>query len=161
VLAVEASGSFVYAVVDDYLGGWGPITYVAGYSIDTPSGGLAPILNTPFFGNYFVTNNSNLSYDAIATSGNFLWVNTPAGISAFSIDSGTGVLTQVSGSPFAAGTASDGMAVASDGKFLYEASSGSNEIYVFTIDPTTGAVSSIGDPVAAASEPFILTLYKP
>jgi 6-phosphogluconolactonase (cycloisomerase 2 family) len=72
VLAVDSSGSFVYAVVDDYLGGWGPISYVAGYSIDTSNAGLTPIPNTPFFGNYFQSNNNNLSFDAIATSGGSL-----------------------------------------------------------------------------------------
>lgn len=85
-------------------------------------------------------------------------MNNPQGIYAFSIASGSGVLTQTSGSPFPAGTTASGMTATSDGKFLYEASS--KQIYIFAIDPTTGALSANGNPVAAAGGPFLLTLYN-
>ena len=85
-------------------------------------------------------------------------MNNPQGIYAFSIASATGVLTQISGSPFPAGTTASGMTASSDGKFLYEASS--NRIYVFAIDPITGALRTNGYPISAMGGPFLLTLYN-
>jgi 6-phosphogluconolactonase (cycloisomerase 2 family) len=154
-LVVDSTGSFLYVVVFEPQEGGAPeLSYVAGYSIDATSGALTQVPNTPFFGN---TPNSGLS-GGIGTAGSFLYVGSGLGIYAFSIASGTGVLTQISGSPFGAGIAPLSLTATSDGKFLYAAF---NQIYVFAIDPTTGALSAVGNPVPAASAPFLLNLYNP
>jgi 6-phosphogluconolactonase len=151
-LVVDTTGSFLYVVVDEFQEGGQPeISYLAAYSIDATSGSLTQIPDTPSFGSALPS--------AIATVGNFLYVNNSQGIYAYSITSGTGVLTQVSGSPFPAATTAGGLTATSDGKFLFEA--GSDQIYVFTIDPTTGALSANGNPVPAAGGPFLLNLYTP
>jgi len=67
------------------------------------------------------------------------------GVSAFSID-GSGALTQLSGSPFAAGPCPSYAATDSSGGFLFVANAGNNNtISVFTID-STGALKQEGSP---------------
>jgi 6-phosphogluconolactonase len=71
-------------------------------------------------------------------------------VSAFTIDPGTGALTAVSGSPFAAQTAPSSVTVDPAGQFAYVANSSSNDVSVFTIDPGTGALSPRSGTVAGA-----------
>lgn len=78
------------------------------------------------------------------------------GISAYEIDSATGALTEVPGSPFGTVTNTQGLAADPSGRFLYAVSPGGNSITLFTIDPATGAlteqlprVDDPGTPVAA------------
>src|SRR6202047_2769106 len=74
-------------------------------------------------------------------------------ISAFSINTATGVLTPVVGSPFTAGTGPNPAAVAS-GKFLYVGNSTSNSVSGYTIDQSSGALTSVpGSPFAAGTGP--------
>jgi DNA-binding beta-propeller fold protein YncE len=84
-------------------------------------------------------------------------------VSAFQITAGTGALTPITGSPFAAGTAPDG--VAYTGKCLYVANGGSNNVSEFriagagaltlvaTISAGTGPENVAADPVVSA--PFV------
>jgi YVTN family beta-propeller protein len=70
-------------------------------------------------------------------------------VSGFTIDTLTGVLTPVVGSPFSAGTGPNAAAVAA-GKFLYVANSASNDVSAYAIDPNTGALTSVpGSPFVA------------
>jgi 6-phosphogluconolactonase len=85
----------------------------------------------------------------------FLYVTNYASnnLSAFSIDTATGVLTPVVGSPFTAGTGPNAAAVAS-GKFLYVGNSTSNNVSGYTIDQSSGALTSVpGSPFAAGTGP--------
>jgi 6-phosphogluconolactonase (cycloisomerase 2 family) len=89
--------------------------------------------------------------------GRFLYAaNNAAGgetVSAFTINSATGALTSVSGSPFFVGaTAIPGsLAIHPTGKYLYAASTNApGTIYGFAIDQTTGALSAI------SGSPFIV-----
>ena len=150
-LTVDSTGHFVYVIANSVPIG-GSNNYVLGFSIDTASGGLTPIAGSPSFPTL-------LSPLAIASSGSFLFARSSQGIAVFSIAPNTGMLTEVAGSPFPAGSAFDGMAASADGKFLYEA--GPNGIGVFAINPATGAVSSIGNPVSAPGRPLALTIYRP
>jgi YD repeat-containing protein len=93
-------------------------------------------------------------------SGHFLYVggaNTSTGagvISAYFINSISGALTAVAGSPFTTGPfiQRPKMAVDPSGKFLYSGASAG--IFAFTIDPVTGALSPIaGSPFAADNTP--------
>ena len=152
-MVVDSTGNFLYVLDSNFptLGPPSPFGLVAGYSINATSGALTQIPDPPSLGSALPS--------GIATVGSFLYVTNAQGIYGFSIASGTGVLTQVSGSPFLAATTAGGLTATSDGKFLFEA--GSDQIYVFTIDPTTGALSANGNPVPAAGGPFLLNLYTP
>jgi 6-phosphogluconolactonase len=52
------------------------------------------------------------------------------------------VPTQISGSPFTAGTAPVFLVIDSTGKFLFAGNESSNNISGFVIDPKTGALSN-------------------
>lgn len=153
-VAEESAGNFIFAVAYD---GFQFFQAIWSLKIDTASGSLTAVSQSGQFGALEV----GLADFAIATSGSFVYVSDPGGVHAFGLAPATGVLTEVSGSPFPPGTDSGGLVVTADGKFLYEASASSNAINVFKIDPRTGVLSPIGKPVPAATGPLILTLYKP
>jgi 6-phosphogluconolactonase (cycloisomerase 2 family) len=76
-------------------------------------------------------------------------------VSAFSINPATGVLTSVSGSPFATGGSADGegisLATTPDDNFLIAANAGSVNITVYSIAPN-GALSPVpGSPFSAST----------
>jgi 6-phosphogluconolactonase len=72
---------------------------VSGYSIDTGSGVLTRLTGSPF----------SISGGALATdpSGNFLYVAGVSGIMAFTVNSSTGALAPIAGSPFPGGPATE------------------------------------------------------
>ena len=70
-------------------------------------------------------------------------VNANHFVAAFSIDTLTGALTPVAGSPSSAGNGSFSVAVDQSGKYLYTANSFDNTISAFTIDASTGALTSV------------------
>jgi 6-phosphogluconolactonase len=80
-------------------------------------------------------------------------------LSAYAIDSATGRLTAISGSPFAAtGTTPVAALVDPNGTFLYVADDASSDVSVFAIDATTGILSSAGFPTAVGNGPVALTI---
>jgi DNA-binding beta-propeller fold protein YncE len=72
-------------------------------------------------------------------------------VSAFAIDSTSGKLTSIAGSATVTGTNPVALTTDGTGSFLYVANRGSNDIAAFRIDPNTGALTSLGANVAAAS----------
>lgn len=89
-------------------------------------------------------------------------VNNTNGIYAGTIDSTTGNLTLVTGSPFASGMGvAFGAVEASQGKFLLELTSGNTaaQLVAFTIDPATGALSQVSG-VQASMPSKYLYVYK-
>jgi 6-phosphogluconolactonase len=80
-------------------------------------------------------------------------------LSAFAINSASGALVPLAGSPFAAtGTTPTALIVDPNGEFLYVANNGSNTVSVFAIDATTGALTAVGLPTAAGNGPGALTI---
>jgi 6-phosphogluconolactonase len=80
-------------------------------------------------------------------------------LSAYAINSTTGALSPVSGSPFAAtGTTPAALAVDPNGLFLYVANNGSNNVSVYSINDSSGALTATGIPVTAGSGPVALTV---
>ncbi|MBL8019006.1 MAG: beta-propeller fold lactonase family protein [Leptospirales bacterium] len=80
-----------------------------------------------------------------------------ASLSAFSIDPASGMLSQVSGSPFAIGPASGGSAcqpvVDLSGRYVYNANAPGGSIYGFSIDVASRTISSIpGMPVTGLNQ---------
>jgi len=98
-------------------------------------------------------------------------VNFGAGnVSAYSLDTTTGALTPVRGSPYAAGGDPNSAAVDPTGKSLYVANLHSNNVSAFTIDTTSGALAQLkNSPFQAGTQPlarpataaFWVTPYAP
>ena len=61
-------------------------------------------------------------------------------------------------SPVAAGTVPSSVIVDPSGKFAYVANVLSNDVSAYTINATTGALTSIGAPVAAGTNPLSVTV---
>jgi 6-phosphogluconolactonase (cycloisomerase 2 family) len=92
---------------------------------------------------------------AVTPGGQFLYLaNSGSGnISAFSVSTKNGMLTEVTGSPFAAGTTPSAVSTDPAGKFLYAANKGSANVSAFKINGTTGVLTSVGSPVPAGTSP--------
>ncbi len=135
------------------------INTVSAFSVDV-NGLLTPITGSPFVTGGSGIGSGFFAANRLTTSvaGNFLFVANEQSnnISVFSINSVTGVLTLVPGSPFATGgTAGAGISlgVTPDNRFLFASSSGSLNVTVFSIAPN-GALTSIpGSPFAVGADP--------
>lgn len=159
-LVVHPSNNFLYA--SNYND---PMGSISAYTIDPATGALTQIAGSPFATQSGFPGPSHLAIDP---AGKFLYVglggtvNANHFVAAFSIDSPTGVLTTVLGSPFSAGNGSFNVAVDQSGKYLYTANSFDNNISAYTIDPTTGALASVsGSPFATGAVggfPFALAM---
>lgn len=138
---------------------------IAVFAIDPATGELTPLPGSPF-----VTGSDPLQMALVSVTAGpegFLYTaNVQDGtISAFTADGTTGVLTPVSGSPYAAGTSVAGLAVSltftgSGNYFLYAADPQAENVLGYYIDGTTGALSPIaGSPFAAGGyAPMLLTV---
>jgi 6-phosphogluconolactonase (cycloisomerase 2 family) len=151
--AIDPGGKFLYAGNQSGFG-------VVGFTIDNTTGALTTIPGGPFSS----PGNGGPPLDlAIDPTGKFLYTSAsfddvflPAGynIWAFTIDSQTGALTSIPGSPFLTqgNSQPQGIRVDPSGKFLYVALSNAGSIAAFTIDGTTGVLTSVpGSPFATAS----------
>jgi 6-phosphogluconolactonase len=114
-------------------------------SVDKNSGALAMVGT--------VVTGANPHFIALDPKGKFLYVaNTSSNtLSAFAVD-GSGVLTEISGSPFATGTTPYTVKVDDAGVFVYATNRDSNNVSAYHIDAITGALTEIaGSPFAAGS----------
>jgi len=76
-------------------------------------------------------------------------------ISAFNINSSTGALTAVAGSPYSAGSYPYRATLAPSSQFLYAANDGSNNVSGFSINPATGALTPVpGSPFPVGQNPY-------
>jgi YVTN family beta-propeller protein len=73
-------------------------------------------------------------------------------ISAYSVNSATGALTQIAGSPFVStGSQPDAVRAGPGGNYLYAANSASNDLSIFSIDTATGLLTALSTvPTGAA-----------
>ncbi len=131
---------------------------VSGYTIDAATGVLSEVAGSPFAAG---TSPESISVDP---SGKFIYVANfgsaiaSGNVSAYTIDASTGALSEVAGSPFAAGTQPVSVAVEPSGRFAYVANNVSGNISAYRIDATTGALTSIGAAVAAGFRPNAITV---
>jgi 6-phosphogluconolactonase len=119
---------------------------VDGFSINASTGALTPIAGSPFSLGATPPGAGGLS--PFVSGGTFMYAtDRNAGtVAGFSLDSSSGKLTAVPGSPFPAGTAPAQAAQAGfQGKFLYVSNNGDSAggISAFTIDISTGALTPI------------------
>lgn|GEM_PF-1858975 len=147
-VAITPSGAFVYIL------GYGDKS-VSAFAVDQTSGALTEIAGSPF-----PTGGSDVLYsEAISPNGQFLFVTTyitgSSGFTnVFSINSTTGALTQVSGSPFA--SPGDNTIVDPTGQFLYV---GGKDLAAYSIDSTTGFLTPIpGSPYTLPAYPNSFSL---
>jgi len=145
-VTINPNGRFAYvadAGLDD-----GDISV---YTVNATTGALTPVPGSPFAAGHEPTSL------AVSPNGKFVYVTNnivqfsdlTGAVSAFVVNASTGALTPVSGSPFAAGMETFGMAIHPNGRFAYVANGLSNDISVFSIN-TTGALTPVpGSPFAA------------
>ena len=144
-LAVDPSGRFVYAA--------GGNDTVYAYTINPSNGALTSISGSPF------TAGPGPVSIAIDPLGRFAYVTnynngTHSSVSAFTIDPGTGALTQIAGSPFATGNGADALVVDPSGRFTYVANYFDDTLSAFAINPGSGALSVVfGSPFFTGSGP--------
>ena len=145
-IVVDQLGKFVYA----YGGG-----QVFAFAIQPGTGQLSPITGSPFgaasSGQQFFVAGERM---AVSQTDKYLYIASSSGILAYSIDSSTGALTMVAGSPFGGSAGSAFAIVAPSSGFLYETVASTTSppqagIYGYSIDDNTGALTALtGSPFA-------------
>jgi 6-phosphogluconolactonase len=152
-VTVDPTGKFAY-VANSSSGD------VSAYNINTSTGALTQIdcgggagCNAPFFSKNFMAGNSPSSV-TIDPTGKFAYVAnfaTTGNVSAYTINPGTGALTQIdcgggagcNAKNFVAGTYPKSVTVAPTGDFAYVANQNSNDVSAYTINIITGALTQI------------------
>jgi len=156
-LVVDPSGKFLYASDDDPPGG------ILAFTIDS-SGALTPVQGSPFTIPGQTVANSVL-FGIVDTSA-FVYAALTATnqIAAFSIDSATGALAPVAGSPFSDERNPAALALAD--KFLYAVNEADGSISGYSISSSSGGLIQIpgspfvSDSAALAADPSGEYLYN-
>lgn len=153
-VTVDPSGRFAYVANSGTANASGN---VSAYTIDSRTGTLNPIPGSPFAAGAFP------SSVAVDSTGEFAYVVNECGdvvcsligsVSAYTIDSSTGTLNPIPGSPFATGMSPRSMVVDPWGKFAYVANGSSSDVSAYIIDSSAGALSPItGSPFQAGAGP--------
>ena len=149
---VDPAGKFLFVSnYNDSMGG------ISAYTINSTSGALTPVPGSPFptQGNFPGPNGL-----AIGGGGKFLYVgmlgtvNPNNGVTVFSIDASSGVLTQIAGSPFTTGSEPIRVVTDPSGRFLFTANQQDNNVSAFSIDGTSGALTPVpGSPFPTQGAP--------
>ncbi len=117
---------------------------ISAFAVDPSSGALTPLSPATFA--------TGKSPSSIAVNPNpyngHIYVANNGGsndVSAFSVDSATGILTPMAGSPFPAGANPLGLALGAGGMFLYTANPDATHpsISGFSVDPASGALAPL------------------
>ena len=126
-VTVDPTGKFAY-VVDNSCGTDTPTGLVTAFGIDASTGALSEISSFP----------AGACPQSITMhpSGKFAYVVAQTGIFGYAINSVTGALAPVSGSPFPGGS-THALTVDTSGHFAYTVAP-SNAVSAYTIDSTTG-----------------------
>ena len=161
-LTMDPKGKFLY-YGSSVIGG-GISQVIGGMSVNSATGSLSLVPGSPY------PADDVPAALLVHPSGRFLYTEDllpgPGfplqGVSGFSIDSNTGALTSVVGSPFTAPANAEvtGFAIHPTGKFMY-ASSGSaaNGVLAWSVDNTSGALTALpGSPFAAGTTTFGVTI---
>ena len=150
---VHPSGNFLYTENIDATGSGGvTLQSLSTFSIDSSTGVLAPAPGSPFTPPVSAT----IAGLAFHPSGRFLYAATGFagnGVMAWSIDSITGGLTMLAGSPYQAGTLAFGTGTFDpSGKYLYVSAGAPGGILGFNVDANSGALTPLsGSPFASTS----------
>ncbi len=162
---LQPAKTFVYTN-NNSVGSVGPNS-VSAFSVGS-NGALTPVPGSPF-----PTGGSSTGFTVTDTSqivvtivpGNFLYATNTASnsITGFSIDTSTGALTPIPGSPFATGgqlTSCGSLAVTPHRQFLYAGNCASSNISAFNI-ASNGALTPIpGSPFSTSPQGFLPVYLK-
>jgi 6-phosphogluconolactonase (cycloisomerase 2 family) len=137
-VTTEPSGQFIYAANS------GPGS-ISTYSISLPSGALSSVASS-----VFVSAGTGTDWIVADPSGRFLYSTAfnSNSLQEFLITAGTGLPT-VNTNPFlpvgpsAANPGASSVVIEPTGKFVYATNKSLNQIFAFSIDPTTGLLSEI------------------
>jgi 6-phosphogluconolactonase (cycloisomerase 2 family) len=139
-LTIAQNGTFTFAT---------PLASGKAYAVTVltqPTGQTCTVANgTGTTGSSNVTNVAVACAGGAASVGKFAYVanNGDGTISAYTIDSTSGKLTPVAGSPYPDGTAPAAVSLAPNGKFAFSASDSGTKIHAFTINQSTGQLTEV------------------
>ena len=151
-LLLHPSGNFLYVSNLN-----SPTGAISDFSINATTGALTQISGSPF-----PTAGSSPGPSIMASdpAGKFLYVSLSGTasannqVAAFTVNSSTGALTPIAGSPVTVGRDPQGLAVTPDGKFLFIANFLDNTISAFSIDVASGVLTpTAGSPFMANNGP--------
>jgi len=157
-IAINPAGSFVYVLNGD--------NTISVFAINQTSGVLTEITGSPF-----ASGQTNLNAAVVSPNSKFLFVtttgtSTTGSTAVFTINSTTGALTPVAGSPFSTPGGGNGIVASATSKFIYFAG---DNLSAYSINATTGALTAVSGspytlPAAANSlklDPTGKYLYLP
>jgi 6-phosphogluconolactonase (cycloisomerase 2 family) len=160
-LAIAPSGKFLYVLnanlsaVFAYTISSGVLQPIAGLPAQVGNGALAitVVLGT------FAT---GIQPIAVAVLGQYLYVANQgsSNISVFTVAPTTGVLTQITNSPFSAGGAPSFELIDPSGLFLYTGSQTGNVISALSIDVSTGDLTATSGSATTGSAPSSMSVSK-
>jgi 6-phosphogluconolactonase (cycloisomerase 2 family) len=180
IVCPNPTGRFLYMTNPGTGNGFStPNGTVSEYSIDSTSGALTAVgaaLATGIGAGPVVLSPTG-AFAYVANSGDPTDMGFGASVSEYTVNSGTGALTPVAGSPLALGNVGEDptLAVAPSGQFAYVTYrfgiANPTGVYPYSIDPVSGALSPVAggevlgscDPQAVAIDPsgqFLFTAYN-
>jgi 6-phosphogluconolactonase (cycloisomerase 2 family) len=153
---MDPSGEFIYLAQPNSLN----VHQVYGFAFNSGTGSLTPISGSPFpsdpvpvpsqfafdpGGKYLYLVSSNFGFQPSTPASQYAGI-----VSAFAIDSASGALTEVAGSPFAAGSNPYSIVIDPTGRFAFVASTtysaaniGQATILAYSVNPATGALTPL------------------
>jgi 6-phosphogluconolactonase len=145
-ITVDPSGQFVYMA--NYSGS------ISAFTINSVTGGLTAVSGSPFPTAPPTVPGELPGANSVTVdpTGKFLYaaINQGSHISAYVINSSTGALTPVAGSPFLAGSVPMTVRVDPSGRYAYVTNANSNNISAYAVNSSTGALTPIaGSPFAS------------
>jgi len=127
---------------------------LSAYSVDATTGALT-VIDTPIATG--ASPHTIFGFKNPASGYVFVGNEDSNDVSAFTVNNTTGALTAAPGSPFAAGT--DPQAMALYGSSLYVANAGSDNVSAYTIDPNTGALTGTSTSASGKNPTSIVNSY--
>jgi 6-phosphogluconolactonase (cycloisomerase 2 family) len=140
-LAIDASGKYLL-VTTNFVG-----TNLLVLSLDSGSGAITPL-------NSYLANSSP-DFITITPTSNYVYVSNSDEnlITAFSLDSATGNLSPIPGSPFPAGGGVSGTGTDPNSRYLYAANHADNTVSAYAIATTT---TNAGALIPISGSPYLL-----
>jgi 6-phosphogluconolactonase (cycloisomerase 2 family) len=149
-VAVHPSGKFLYVSFPE-------TEQIAAWSIDASTGIPTVVPGSPFASG--VASGDAPNSLSVAPSGEFLYaLSGGATVFGFSIDTNSGALSTVKGSPFTLSTGY--VAIDPSSQFLYAADANADTVAGFNINSSTGALTAFTTPPVPAAGVTLLTVVK-
>jgi 6-phosphogluconolactonase (cycloisomerase 2 family) len=153
----DSTGNFLLGIPGYVDEGSSSINLIHVFSIDPNTGVPTEVPSSPF-----ATTNAPLEF-AIHPSGKFVYVmevsstGSAAAMEGFRMDTNTGALTPLPGSPFTTLPTALQCKFDQSGNEMMCATSFSGNFVGFSVDPNTGALNNTGQPFAGGGIPFAVT----